>query len=74
VAGAAEGVRSPHNLLQPFRALAQSRVWDRVLAAVTKAYDGNVRMIDSTSVRVHQHAANSKKATWIAVWAARVAV
>jgi hypothetical protein len=28
-------------------------------------------MIDSTSVRVHQHAANSKKATRIAVWAAR---
>jgi transposase len=43
-------------------------VWDRVLAAVTKAYDGNVQMIDSTSVRVHQHAANSKKATGIAVW------
>ena len=34
-------------------------------------YDGNVQMIDSTSVRVHQHAANSKKATRIAVWAAR---
>ena len=38
-------------------------VWDRVLAAVTTAYDGNAQMIDSTSVRVHQHAANSKKAT-----------
>ena len=36
-------------------------VWDRILAAVTTAYDGNVQMIDSTSVRVHQHAANSKK-------------
>jgi transposase len=46
-------------------------VWDRILAAVTTAYDGNVQMIDSTSVRVHQHAANSKKATRIAVWAAR---
>src|SRR6185437_9081244 len=48
-------------------------VWDRVLAAVTKAYDGNVQMIDSTSVRVHQHADNSKKATRIAVWAAHAA-
>jgi transposase len=47
-------------------------VWDRILAAVTTAYDGDVQMIDSTSVRVHQHAANSKKkATRIAVWAAR---
>ena len=36
-------------------------VWDRVMAAVSQAYDGNVQMIDSTSVRVHQHAANSKK-------------
>ena len=44
-------------------------VWDRVLAAVTEAYDGGVQMIDSTSVRVHQHAANAKKATRIAVWA-----
>src|SRR5437899_8111865 len=42
-------------------------VWDRILGAVTTAYDGNVQMIDSTSVRVHQHAANSKKATRIAV-------
>jgi transposase len=45
-------------------------VWDRIMAAVSQAYDGKVQMIDSTSVRVHQHAANSKKATRIAVWAA----
>ena len=43
-------------------------VWDRIMAAVSQAYDGDVQMIDSTSVRVHQHAANSKKATRIAVW------
>ena len=48
-------------------------VWDRIMAAVSQAYDGNVQMIDSTSVRVHQHAANSKKATRIAVWVARAA-
>ena len=48
-------------------------VWDRVMAAVSQAYEGDVQMIDSTSVRVHQHAANSKKATRIAVWAARAA-
>ena len=46
-------------------------VWDRILAAITEAYDGEVQMIDSTAVRVHQHAANSKKATRIAVWAAQ---
>jgi transposase len=48
-------------------------VWDRILAAVTTAYDGDVQMIDSASLRVHQHAANSKKATRIAVSAARAA-
>src|ERR1700732_3837527 len=47
---------------------ARAGVGDRILAAVTTAYDGNVQMIDSTSMRVHQHAANSKKATRIAVW------
>ena len=31
-------------------------VWDRLMDAVVHAYDGNVQMIDSSSVRVHQHA------------------
>jgi putative transposase len=28
---------------------------------VSKAYDGDIQMIDSSSVRVHQHAANAQK-------------
>ena len=44
-------------------------VWYRVLSWITEAYDGDLQMIDSTVVRVHQHAANSKKATWITLWA-----
>ena len=48
-------------------------VFDRIMAAVSEAYDGDIQMIDTTSIRVHQHAANSKKATRIAVWAARAA-
>ena len=48
-------------------------VWDRLMTAVSQAYDGEVQMIDSTTVRVHKHAANSKKVTRIAVWAARAA-
>ncbi|MBO9112786.1 MULTISPECIES: IS5 family transposase [Rhizobium/Agrobacterium group] len=36
-------------------------VWDRLLKAVSEAYDGDIVMIDSTCVRVHQHAANGKK-------------
>ena len=48
-------------------------VFDRIMAAVSEAYDGDIQMIDTTSIRVHQHAANSKKATRIAVWAAHAA-
>ncbi len=36
-------------------------VWDRIFEAVSKAYDGNLQMIDSSSIRVHQHAANASK-------------
>ncbi|WP_439645183.1 IS5 family transposase, partial [Aurantimonas manganoxydans] len=36
-------------------------VWDRLLAAVSKAYDGDIVMIDSSCVRVHQHGAGAKK-------------
>ncbi len=34
---------------------------DQLMDAVVEAHDGNVQMIDSSSVRVHQHAAGSKK-------------
>ncbi len=36
-------------------------VWDRLLEAVSEAYDSDIVMIDSTCVRVHQHAATGKK-------------
>ena len=36
-------------------------VWDRLFEAVSRAYDGDIQAIDSSSVRVHQHAANVKK-------------
>jgi len=36
-------------------------VWDRILTAVSKAYDGGIQMLDSSSIRVHQHAANGQK-------------
>jgi transposase len=32
--------------------------WGRILQAVSAAYDGDVKMIDSSSICVHQHAAN----------------
>ncbi|WP_266031311.1 IS5 family transposase [Brucella intermedia] len=36
-------------------------IWDRLLEAVSEAYDGDIVMIDSTCVRVHQHGATGKK-------------
>lgn len=36
-------------------------IWDGLLRAVSEAYNGKVQMIDSSSVRVHQHAANGGK-------------
>ena len=36
-------------------------VWDRVRAAVSEAYDGDIVMINSSCVRVHQHGAVVKR-------------
>ena len=44
--------------------------WDLLMDAITEAYDGDIQMIDSSVVRVHQHAANVKKAMQFIVWAA----
>ena len=45
-------------------------IWDRILDAVSDAYDGDIVMIDSSCVRVHQHGAASKRgATIMAAWA-----
>jgi transposase len=41
-------------------------VWDRLLEAVSQAFDGALVMIDSSSIRVHQHGATRKRGTQIA--------
>lgn len=49
-------------------------IWDKLLGAVSEAYDGKIQMIDSSVVRVHQHAANGeKKAVEVVAWAAPAA-
>lgn len=53
-----------------FNRWRKAGVWDRLMDAIIAAYDGDVQMIDSSVVRVHQHAANSKKTVEIVVWAA----
>ena len=44
-----------------FRRWAKIGVWDRIFAAVSQAYDGDLQMVDSSSIRVHQHGGNVKK-------------
>lgn len=46
-------------------------VWDCIMDAVSEAFDGDIQMIDSSVIRVHQHAANVKKTTEFIVWGAR---
>jgi transposase len=36
-----------------FRRWGKIGVWDRIFEAVSKAYDGGLQMIDSSSIRVH---------------------
>ena len=46
-------------------------VWDRILAAVSEAYDGDIVMIDLSCVRVHQHGAALQRGvptTGMAAW------
>lgn len=49
-------------------------VWDKILDAVSQAYNGKIQMIDSSIVRVHQHAANGeKKVAAVVAWDAPAA-
>ena len=45
-------------------------VWDRLMDAITTAYDGDIQMIDSTSIRAHQQAATLKRGVEIIAWGA----
>ncbi len=48
-------------------------VWDRLMDAIAAAHDGDIQMIDSTSVRAHQQAATAKKGGQITVSVDRAA-
>jgi transposase len=44
-----------------FNRWRKAGIWDQLMDAVTKAHGGEVQMIDSSIVRVHQHASGVKK-------------
>lgn len=52
----------PHTTcVNRFNRWRKAGIWDTILAAVSKAYDGDIQIIDSSSIRVHQRAANGQK-------------
>ena len=52
---------------------SKAGIWDRIMDAVVDAHNGDVVMIDGTSVRVHHAAVTLKKATCNDAWEARAA-
>ena len=50
-----------------FNRWRKAGVWDRMMDAITAAHDGDIQMIDSTSVRAHQQAATAKRGIEIIV-------
>ena len=45
----------------------EAGMWDRMMDAITAAHEGDIQMIDSTSVRAHQQAATAKRGIEITV-------
>src|SRR3954449_13092100 len=43
----------PTTCANRFRRWAKIGVWDRIFAAVSATYDGDLQMIDASSIRVH---------------------
>jgi transposase len=58
----------PTTVYNRFNRWRKAGVWDRLMDAITKAYDGDVQMIDTSVVRVHQQGATAKRGVSIAVW------
>jgi transposase len=51
-----------------FNRWRKAGVWDRLMDAVVEAHDGEVQMIDTSIVRVHQQGATAKRGVKIDVW------
>ena len=56
-----------------FNRWRKAGVWDRLMDAIVTAHDGDVQMLDTSVVRVHQQGATAKRGIEIDVWVAREA-
>jgi len=50
----------PTTIYNRFNRWRQAGVWNRLMNEITKVHDGDVQMIDTSIVRVHQHGATAK--------------
>lgn len=64
----------PTTIYNRFNRWRKAGVWDRLMDEVAKLYDGDVQMIDTSIVRVHQHGATAKRGVEIVAWVAPEAV
>ena len=51
-----------------FNRWRKAGVWDRIMDGISEAYDGELQMIDSSAVRLHQYAAGAKKGVESVAW------
>lgn len=58
----------PTTIYNRFNRWRKAGVWDRLMDEITRLYDGDVQMIDTSIVRVHQHGATAKRGVSIDVW------
>lgn len=55
----------PTTIYNRFNRWRKAGVWDRLMDAIVKAHDGDVQMIDTSVVRVHQQGATAKRGRMI---------
>jgi transposase len=67
-ADAPERYGPPTTIYNRFNRWRKKGVWDRLMNEIAKAHKGDVQMIDSSVVRVHQHAAAAKRGVTIDAW------
>jgi transposase len=63
----------PTTIYNRFNRWRKAGVWDRLMDAIVAAHEGDVQMIDTSVVRVHQQGATAKRGVQIDVWVARAA-
>lgn len=62
-----------HTMYTRFQRWARTGVWDNVFTAVQQDEALHTLLVDSTSIRVHQHGSGARKKTVPIAWGAAVA-